>query len=325
MVRITVQPRIMFLALLLALLSMGNLPAFDVQAHRGGRDLYPENTMTAFLHAASLGVTTLELDVALTADDVVVVSHDPYLSNTLVRTDKGRYVSEYPKILIKDLTFEELQTYRVGKIKPFTSYARSHRNQESVPDEHIPSLQELFETMDEHGYGGIRYNIEIKTYPDFPEYTKTVPEIVEAVLQGIMDHGKADLCTIQSFDWRSLTLVNEQYPSILTACLTAADLTFEGYSFNLQYGKPGPSPWLAGFDADEYPSACDLAAAFGADIISPRSRDISEEDVKRAHELGLLIIPWTVNSPETMGELISWGVDGIITDRPDILLSIINR
>ena len=297
----------------------------DIQAHRGGRDLYPENTLTAFRHAASLGVRTLELDTALTADDVVVISHDPYLSNKLVRDSEGEYVSEYPKILIKDLSYEELLTYKVGKINPSSSYARSHKTQKPVENEHIPTLSELFEAMDELNYHDICYNIEIKSYPEFPQYTKKVSALVDKLMAVINAYGKEAYCSIQSFDWSSLQIIQEHYPQMKTACLTAKGLKFEGRTFNFKLNEAGPSPWLAGFDTDDYPTCSDIVAAFGADIVSPYYKDITKRDVDRAHELGLKIIPWTVNKTDKMEELISWGVDGIITDRPDLLLDVTNQ
>ncbi len=311
-----------FILWCILILSPAMLYSLDIQAHRGGRDLLPENTLSAFRNASSLGVTTLELDTALTADGVLVISHDPYLTNKLVRDSDGKYVSEYPKILIKDLTYEELSSYRVGKLKPYTSYARSHKTQKAVPTEYIPTLAELFDSMDELGYDSIRYNIEIKTYPEFPEYTHSIPIIAEALLQVIETYGKADYCTIQSFDWRSLSYIKQYSPSIKTACLVSENLNFEGTRFNLRLGESGPSPWLDGYDADRFSTTADLVSAFGADIISPYYKNITEDDVIRAHALGLKIIPWTVNKPDIMKQFIGWGVDGLITDRPDLLLEV---
>ncbi len=301
------------------------LYSLDIQAHRGGRDLLPENTLSAFRNAAALGVTTLELDTAMTADGIIVISHDPYLANKLVRDSDGKYVGEYPKLFIKDLSLAELWTYRVGKIKPYTSYAKSHKNQKSVLTEHIPTLTELFELMDELGNDSIRYNIEIKTYPEFPEHTHDITMISEALLQVIENYGKAEYCTIQSFDWRSLTFIKEHAPDIEIACLVSENLKFEGTTFNLRLGKSGPSPWLDGYDADEFSTTADLVSTFGADIISPYYKDITEADISRAHALGLKVIPWTVNKTDLMKQYISWGVDGLITDRPDLLLKLIDQ
>ena len=106
-------------------------------------------------------------------------------------------------------------------------------------------------------------------------------------------------------------------------CLTVMNFSIDEAWYNLQPGGEGSSPWLAGLDFDEYPGISALAHAFEADILSPYYREIDRRDVEEAHRLGLKIIPWTVNDPRIMKRLIGWGVDGIITDRPDLLIAVL--
>lgn len=146
-----------------------------------------------------------------------------------------------------------------------------------------------------------------------------------AVLSVVEKYGVSGRITLQSFDWRVLEAVKDLDPSITLACLTARDLKIDGASFNLQPRQTGASPWLTGHDHDDYPDVATLVQAFGASILSPRYRDINRRDVEKAHALGLKVIPWTINDPAVMHRFIDWGVDGIITDRPDLLKEILEE
>jgi glycerophosphoryl diester phosphodiesterase len=298
---------------------------FDIQAHRGGRALRPENTLTAFAHAIDLGVDTLELDLAVTKDRVVVVSHDYRLNPILTRGPDGEFLAGGERILIKDLDFQQLQGYTVGEIRRGSDYWYRFREQVSVPGERIPSLAQVFELVDSMGAEAVRFNLEMKTYPPFPEYTIDYREIVELVLASIRQHGFEARVTIQSFDWRTLKVVKELAPDIPVACLTVRSFSIDGAWYNLQPGGEGSSSWLADLDSDEYDSIPALVNAFGADTFSPYYREIDHGDVEEAHWLGLKVIPWTVNDRRIMKKLIDWGVDGIITDMPDGLIQVLEE
>ena len=299
-------------------------PDFQVQAHRGGRALRPENTLAAFAHAVELGADTLEMDLAVTRDRVVVVSHDYRLNPLLTRGPDGEFLEE-ARVLIKDLDFEQLQRYTVGEIKRGSDYWYRFREQTPIPGEKIPSLSQVFELVDSMGAHNVRFNVEIKTYPPFPENTIEYHEFVELVLDSIRKHGFEARVTIQSFDWRTLEIVRESAPNIPTVCLTVRNFSIDGALYNLQPGGEGPSPWLAGFDIDDFGGISELVHAFGAQILSPYYREIDRRDVEEAHRLGLKIIPWTVNDPRVMKRLIDWGVDGIITDTPDRLVRVLEE
>ncbi len=298
-------------------------PDFDVQAHRGGRARRPENTLAAFAYAVELGVDTLEMDLAVTKDRIVVVSHDYRLNPTITRGPDGRFLEGDAPILIRDLDFEQLQGYSVGEIKRGSDYWYKFRDQVALPGEKIPSLSQVFALVDSMGADTLLFNLEIKTYPPFPEYTIDYNEVVELVLNALRQFGMESRVTIQSFDWRSLKAVKETAPDISIACLTARNFSINGAWYNLQPGGEGPSPWLADLDFDDYNSAPTLVYAFGADILSPYYREIERRDVEEAHRLGIKVIPWTVNDQRIMKKLIGWGVDGLITDTPDLLLEVL--
>ena len=298
---------------------------FDVQAHRGGRALHPENTLAAFAHAVELGVDTLEMDMAVTRDRVVVISHDYRLNPILTRGPDGEFLQEDARILIRDLTFEELQRYTVGEIRPGSDYWYRFREQVPAPGEKIPSLSQVFELVGSLGAQTVCFNLEIKTYPPFPEYTIDYYEFVELVLAAVREHGLEGRVTIQSFDWRTLKVVEELAPDIQVVCLAVRNFSIDGASYNLQPGGEGASPWLGGFDFDDYRSVAAVVYAFGADTVSPYYREIERRDVEEAHGLGLKVIPWTVSDRRIMKKLIDWGVDGIITDTPDRLIRVLEE
>ena len=298
-------------------------PDFDVQAHRGGRARRPENTLAAFGFAIELGVDTMEMDLAVTKDRVVVVSHDYRLNPTITRAPDGEFLEGDAGSLIKDLDFEQLQRYTVGEIKRGSDYWYRFREQAALPGQRIPSLAQVFELVDSMGADTLRFNLEIKSYPPFPEYTIDYIEFVDLVLESIREYGLESSVTIQSFDWRNLERVKEVAPAISIACLTVRNFSIDGARYNLQPGGEGPSSWLANLDFDEYSSIPTLVHAFGADILSPYYREIERRDVEEAHRLGIKVIPWTVNDQRIMKKLIGWGVDGIITDTPDLLLEVL--
>ena len=303
------------LPFILSHLSCMSVPAVDIQAHRGGRDLYPENTLVAFGHALELGVDTLELDLALTRDGIPVVSHDPFLSSRLVRKPDGEFLPEGERILISEITYEDLLRYSVGEINPRDPYYYSHHSQEPVPGEKMPALADVFELVLAADNPATELNIEIKTFPEHPEWTVSPESFVDAVLPVIDRYHMEERVTIQSFDWRTLSVVKELRPGMTVACLTSERI-------NLERGEAGPSPWLDGFDVDDFPDTVALVEAFGADIMSPDYRDIGRSDVAAAHERGIRVVPWTVNERAAMRRLIEIQVDGIITDRPDLLIEI---
>jgi glycerophosphoryl diester phosphodiesterase len=194
--------------LILALLCpSGAAHAFDLQAHRGGRGLHPENTLTAFESAARLGVSTLELDVGITADGVPVVSHDIALNPLLARDAHGEWLSS-PGPLISSLTLKQLQTYDVGRLQPGSAYAREFMQQQAADGEHVPTLAAVFERVKRLGFGHLNFNIETKLNPKAPGDTLVPESFVRAVLAVIRQAGMTERVMLQSFDWRTLDVVH---------------------------------------------------------------------------------------------------------------------
>jgi glycerophosphoryl diester phosphodiesterase len=264
--------------------------AFDLQGHRGARGLAPENTLQAFATALAIGVTTLELDTGITKDGVVVVHHDRRLNPDIARDPDGRWV-EAPAPLIYELSFEELRRYDVGRLRPGSGTAGRFPEQQPVDGARVPSLAELFELVQKSGNTTVRFNIETKVSPQAPEETQAPEPFARALIAEIRKAGLEERTSIQSFDWRTLQVVERDAPAIATVYLTGRRR-----------------------DAGSQPKAVHAA---GGRIWSPNFEEMDSASVVEARALGLQVIPWTVNEPAAIERALDLGLDGLITDYPD--------
>jgi glycerophosphoryl diester phosphodiesterase len=289
------------------------LDRLDVQGHRGARGLLPENTLPAFSRALEIGVTTLELDCGLTRDGVVVVSHDTALNPEIVRDTRGCWL-EGAGPAIWHMTFDEVRRYDVGRLKPGSPYANRFPRQQSVDGTPIPALAELFALVRRAGNTSVRFNIETKLSPLEPGVTAAPEVFVHALLEAIAAADAASRVSIQSFDWRTLQIVQSEAPAIETVYLTAQHVPPHNVS-----SAAAVSPWSAGFRfSDSIPR---VVAAAGGSAWSPPYQELTHAALAEAHALGLRVIAWTVNEDDDMRRLIEWGIDGIISDYPDLLLA----
>jgi glycerophosphoryl diester phosphodiesterase len=289
-----------------------SVDAFDLQGHRGARGLAPENTLAAFAKALEIGVTTLETDLAVTSDGVLVLSHDPVLNPDIVRGADGSWLSA-PGPAINTLTLAELKRFDVGRIDPSSRYAQQFSGQKPADGERIPALAELFELVRRAGKG-VRFNIETKVSPDKPGESPDPDTFARLVVEAIRAARLSSRATIQSFDWRTLLAANKLAPEIEIVCLTDPS-TLRDKSDGA--GR-APSPWLAGLDpADHGGSIPRLVKAAGCGSWSPRFSELTLALVEEAHALALKVVPWTVNAREDMARIIDMKADGLITDYPD--------
>ncbi len=295
--------------------------AFELQGHRGARGLMPENTLPGFARALSLGVSTLELDVGVTRDGVVVVTHDPRLNPALTRgPDKAWLPARGPAL--RDLSWAELGTYDVGRLNPAMRYAARFPDQTPVDGAGIPSLSQVIALTRKAGNDRVRFNVETKLLPTEPGLTLEPEPFVRAVLEVLREEGVTHRATIQSFDWRALRHVQSLAPAVPTAYLSVQ----QSWLDNVQKGRPGPSEWTAGLDVDDFDASIPrLVAAAGGRIWSPYYREVDQAQLSEAHDLGLEVVVWTVNDPAEMHTLIDLGVDGIITDYPDRLRRVLKE
>ncbi|MCA0450913.1 MAG: glycerophosphodiester phosphodiesterase [Proteobacteria bacterium] len=292
--------------ILAAVLMTLTLPvhAFDLQGHRGARGLAPENTLPAFARAAEIGVATLELDIGITKDGIAIVAHDRRLNPDITRDANGAWIAS-PGPRVRDLTLAELKRFDVGAIKPGTDYAKQFTSQAAVPGTSMPTLAEIALLPG-------RFNIETKISPLAPDDTLDPETFARTLIAEIRRLGIASRATIQSFDWRTLSVVAREAPEIARAYLT----TERGANETVFKGK-GASPWT-GIDATRHGNSTPrVVKAAGGVIWSPFWRDVTPEIVAEAKALGLTVIPWTVNDPAEMTRLIDMKIDGLITDYPD--------
>ena len=303
----------------LASLAAGPAMAVDIHGHRGARGLLPENTLPAFREAIALGVDILELDTGVTADGVVVVLHDPALSPDLTRLG-GAWI-DAPK-LVHGMTYADLQAADVGRARPGSKTAKRFPDQTPVDGTPVPTLAEVLTLAGAEGPSDLRFNIETKLSPLAPDETVDPETFAKAVVAQIQEAGVAERAIVQSFDWRTLAVVKRIAPEIRTSYLTAE----RNWLNNVQVGRPGASPWLGGLDIDDVGGSVPQAiASLKGDIWSPYFRDITAEDVQEAHKLGIEVHVWTVNDPAQMKELAEMGVDGIITDYPNLAVEAVRH
>lgn len=301
------------------LLVSGQASGFDLQGHRGARGLMPENTLPAFALALEIGVSTLELDLAVTRDRDVVVMHDPRFQPALARDRQGAWLRQ-PSPSVRSMSLSEVKSYDVGRLNPASKYAEAYPEQQPVDGARVPTLAEVFRLVKDAGNQQVSFNIEIKINPEQRHLTWSPRDFVAAVLGVVRAHGMESRVTVQSFDWRALRIVQQMAPAVKTAYLTVN----QEWLSNLQPGRPGPSPWLGGLDIDDFGGSTARAVkAAGGAIWSSYHREISAAAIRQARDLGLEVNVWTVNDPGRMRELIEMGVDGIITDYPDRLRKVL--
>ncbi|WP_040811896.1 glycerophosphodiester phosphodiesterase [Nocardia concava] len=281
--------------------------SFDLQAHRGGRGMTIEESLPGFAKAIELGVSTLELDIVLTKDKAPLIWHDPKIQAEKCTDTAPAFPDDpqYPYVgkLVHDLTFEQVHTLDCGK-----KLAGFPEAQE-LPGNKIARLPELFDLVKTYpgAFDALRYNVETKVEAEHPEQSATPEEFVDVILGAVAAANATDKVEIQSFDWRSLPLVKAANPSIPTVALYD-DTTF----------KPN-SAWLGPVHYEDHVGD-PLAAikALGANISSPDYKLMtSAEYVRKAHDLDIKVIPWTVNDKDAIGQILDQGVDGLITDYPN--------
>ena len=274
--------------------------AFQLQGHRGARGLFPENTVEGFRAGIAMGLRAFELDVGVLGDGTVVVHHDLALNPDLARGPGGGWSSVAPPLL-RRMEWEELQDYDVGRIRPGSATAERFPDQVAADGARVPRLVDVLR-LDAR----VRWNIELKLQPDRPEWTVPVAEMVERTLAAVDEAGAAGRVTVQSFDWRAPRHAKRVRPEVARGWLTRAETVADPVTW---WGVEavGSVPW----------SVPGAIAAEGGGTWTPYWEELTPALLAEAHGLGLLVVPWTVNEAADMRRLVEWGVDGLITDRPD--------
>ena len=283
------------------MLDFSNRPL--VIGHRGARGLYPENTIDGFSRALALGVEAIELDVAVTADGILVVTHDLRLNPDIVRGADGRWL-EPPTPRVRDLTFDQLSRYDVGRLRPGSAYARCFPEQQAEDGARTPSLQEVL-SLDPR----LPLLVEMKTSPAEPDLTVRPDEMAELVVDAVNAAGAISRSMILAFDWRGLRDLQRQHPQVATGWLTQP---MDDAERRLWWGDE--------LGACVGHSAARAIAEQGGRCWLPELAGVRKPEITAAQLLGLWVIPWNVESREDIARALAGGVDGLITDRPDLAL-----
>lgn len=273
---------------------------FDLQGHRGARGLLPENTIPAFLRALELGVTTLELDVVIAKDATVVVSHDPWMSATICALPSGKPVpvAEQQTYRLFEMTYDEVAQFDCGS-RGNPGFSRQEKMNVAKP-----RLRDVIDAAEayarEHGLPPVQYNIETKSRPEWDGTFTPDPETFTRLLHTVLvETGVKDRAILQSFDVRTLQIGRRLDPSWRLALLIGG------------VNDPGLAAHLD-------------TLGFTPEIYSPDYHLVDADLLREAHARNMQVIPWTVNTLEEMQRLKDLGVDGLITDYPDIGVSLLN-
>lgn len=307
-----------------------NYDVFDLEAHRGGRDVRPENTLYSYAYAIELGATSIECDMQLTKDGQIVMSHNPILNSDITRDENGNYI-ENNKYDIRLMTVDELKKFDVGVMDPNCGeYYDLHGKTQFTYDAKIPTLEELMQLIQSYGDKNIVSNIETKSYPDPASagYKNNADpkKFVEIFNNIVKKYDMEDRVVLQSFDWQTLIEMKKLNPNISTSALWQEQPSWGRDSESLRRYEKKKSSWLGGLDIKDYQgNPVKAAHAIGADIISPYYTEISKQDVDEAHSLGMKVVPWTVNNEKDMNMLLDMGVDGIISDKPWLLKQVLEK
>jgi len=299
-------------ALLIGLAAPAPAVALDLQGHRGARGLAPENTLPSFARALAIGVDTLETDIAITRDGVLVISHDPALNPAITRGPDGQFIAGRGPV-IHHTDFAALRRYDVGRIRPGSDYARQFPEQQPVDGARLPTLDELFALVRRSGNAQVRFALETKLTPTAPGDTAAPEPFARALVQAVRAAGMAQRTSILSFDWRTLAVVQREAPEIATVYLSAQQRWLD----NIGAGQAGPSAWTAGVQHRDHGSVPKMVHAAGGRVWSAFHGDLDAAQVAEAHALGLQVLAWTVNEPAQIARMLDLGVDGIVSDRPD--------
>lgn len=277
-------------------------PIVDIQGHRGCRGLMPENTIPAFLHALDLGVTTLELDVVLSADGQVVVSHEPWLNPDICLSPEGQKITDGSGYNLFLMDYDSISACDCGSLgnPRFPEQARIKAVK--------PLLVEVINAVKHHcqsyNIPMPQFNIEIKsTTQNIGRFQPEIPQFADAVLAVAKANLNIKFFNIQSFDTEVLKYVHSSYPEIALAYLVEREGKLSQQQMDEDLNRLG----------------------FNPEIYSCYFQMLNEENVAYMRQKGIRIIPWTVNEPLDIQNMLHLKVDGIITDYPDKVIKQINK
>lgn len=312
---------IKFVSAVVLLLTFSCAHATIIYGHRGARGLMPENTIPGYEYSLKQGIKYVDIDIAMTKDGVLVAQHDLTLNPDLTRDAKGRWIKRLP--IIKEMTLHQLQRYDVGTIKPNTKYATLFSHQKSLDHIKIPTLKAVIDYIKKEAGESVHFQIEIKTDPANPAISVTPKKIVYALNNLLIEEHISSRTKVQAFDWQCLLLLQAINKEVSTAFLT---------SLEEEETMRNPNPriaglWTGGFLLKNYSSLPEMIKSLGGTWWDAQDTELNQKNIAQAHQLGLKVAAWSwsertgkdIDLP-LINKLIALHVDGIITDRPDLLV-----
>jgi glycerophosphoryl diester phosphodiesterase len=271
-------------------------PGFEIHGHRGARGLHPENTIEGHLASLAL-VDVLETDLLVTRDGQVVLHHDVDMNPDTTRDASGQWLAARGPTVI-ELALADLAQYDVGRLRPGSAYAARFPEQAGRDGVRIPTLREALKQLDVASGGDARWNVEIKIDDEHPERTAPIEAAVDKVVSVLREGGAIGRVMIQSFDWRVVAQVQTVAPQIPTACLNEKTIPAD---------------------------VVDNVDKAGCVVWEPSFETLTSELVRQAHAKGVRVVPWTVNEIPDIERVVAMGVDGIISDYPDRVRTVVGR
>jgi glycerophosphoryl diester phosphodiesterase len=271
------------------------LPQFSTEGHRGARGLMPENTIPAMRKAIDLGVTTLEMDAHITRDKEVVLAHDDHINALFTLSPEGQEISksEAEKLALYQMDYAEVRRFDVG-----SKFHPGFPQQQKLKT-YIPRLAEVIDSVQTYlkakNKPQVFYNIETKSKPSGDNRLHPDPENFVNLLMAVIQEKKiTPWVIIQSFDLRTLQVLHQKYPQVRTSFLVQNN---KSVADNLQ------------------------ELGFTPVVYSPNLKLVTANLVKECHDRGIKVVPWTANTAEEIANLKALGVDGIISDYPNLLVA----
>ena len=281
-----------------------------IYGHRGARGDLPENTLESFKYLFENNINAYETDILISKDLIPVITHDFRLEPSFTKDSEGNWIED-ENIKIFDLTYEELLKFDVGSINKLSRYGRRFVNQKPLENQRIPKLSELLELSSKNKSENLLINLEIKSTPEEENLTPEPEDTVKLIMNDINVTSLKDKIIISSFDWRTLSVIKNQYPEIPRAYLTQ-HLT----GININQTIYNRSPWLSFLPYYEDHELPKIIKSQGGKAWHPYRKDITKELVDISHQENLPVNVWTVNKEYEMLKMVEYGVDGIMTDYP---------
>ena len=288
----------------------GSAKIIRIVGHRGARGLFPENSMVGFENILKMGVTLIELDVVFSKDKTPIITHDHTINPSTSRDVDGEFVNE--NIKVSSLTVEQIKNYEIGRLDLDSDYGRRFPEQAQLDGIYMPTLQELFEKMQQPEFEQMRLMVEIKSEPNYLSQDRE--NIASLVIKQIREANLSNKVLLHSFDWLLLSEFKKKDPKITTSFLTKKGYQNESENYY-------PSQVFMQDAAGYSNSVPEKISALGGSVWCPYFKDITRDRLLSARENNLIVVVWTLNELDDIDAMIELGVDAIVTDYPPRVMS----